>query len=50
MEEKKENVVTVNGQAMTQEQFEEKKQQINESKGSKIVEVGKNTFKTHLDD
>lgn len=40
--------ITLNGQEVTKEQLEEKKEKIESNKGMKVVEEKKNTFKIRI--
>lgn len=45
-----EEEVTLNGNKLTESQFQEKKQEIEKQKGVQIVEVDKGEYKTRLHD
>lgn len=48
MDEKKETMVEVNGTPMTLEEFQEKKKEVENSKGMSLVEVGPNKFRIRI--
>lgn len=45
-----EKTVEVNGQTLTESQFQEKKEEISKQKGVVLVEVSPGVFKTRLND
>lgn len=45
-----ENEVVLNGNRLTESQFQEKKEELEKQKGVQVVEVAKDEFKTRLHD